>query len=549
MPFDDVLARSLEAIERGATVEDCLAQYPHYAQALEPLLRLAFRLQAAAPPRLADAAFARGRAAVAAQARYHQRLRSSLLAEQLSHQPAHQTSTNGRLPAHQSLAVAPPPVVRPVAALPRWSNLLVVLVMVFSLFTITRAVVYSTPGSPLYGLKGTGERVEGFLLAAAGQEARWHMRQVSRRLAELDALARQGITAPDLITTIDAEVNAAVTTSAALPEAERTGLFADWLADLRGGQPANPPATTVVTLGRVLATVEAAADGPEGPTVLLLTPTATVTETPTNLPSPATPTPLVEGLEGAEAAPSPSTVLVELPTVTPTPQPTPLPLIQPPPTWTNTATPPPPSPVPPTAAPPPAQVGPSAGSEEEDEDEERERPTATPTTAPPTATATLVVTPTATIAASPSATATFTATVATVTPTVTNTLTPTATPTGWVTATITATATLTDTPSPSLTPVTETPTPTATVTPRTTWTPETPATPIIPVTVEPPTATETATSEPTPTSESSTETPQPTETPPEPTVEPGETATPDEEEDSPGNPTSETTPTPTRRRG
>ncbi|HMN26929.1 MAG TPA: hypothetical protein PKE45_02150, partial [Caldilineaceae bacterium] len=74
MPFEDVLARCIADLERGATVDDCLVNHPDHAQSLEPLLRTVVEFRTGPRPQLSAAAFARGREAVVAKARYHQRL-------------------------------------------------------------------------------------------------------------------------------------------------------------------------------------------------------------------------------------------------------------------------------------------------------------------------------------------------------------------------------------------------------------------------------------------------------------------------------------------
>ncbi len=59
MSIDEILAQCLADIERGATLDDCLARYPQAAGELQPLLLLALQLRAAPPPSLSEDAFAR----------------------------------------------------------------------------------------------------------------------------------------------------------------------------------------------------------------------------------------------------------------------------------------------------------------------------------------------------------------------------------------------------------------------------------------------------------------------------------------------------------
>jgi hypothetical protein len=541
MPAAEVLARCIAAIEQGATVEECLARYPSDAKALEPHLRIVARLRQLPPPQMSLAAFARGRAAVAAQARYQQRLQAPFLAAQTNHQPITDLVV---APARQVRAPAPPPAMpiwlKPVAPL-RWSALLVTLILVLTAVTFARTVRESLPGSVLYPVKLRGEQVQGYLLAGAGQQAHWYARQVQRRLAELDRLASQGAADPELVATVERQVQQALDASATLGPADRARFFETWLADLRAIQPAgDADATTVVTLGRVIARVEAAAALPPEPLVLL---PGDVNEEENGPGSTTTPPATAVEPVAVTGAPDAPASPVVLPTVTPTE----FPLLPPP---MSTSTPAPtlaPSPTEPPP-PPPAPVVDEPESDESRDDESRQeqqvRPPPTNTPEQPTVTPTDVPSPTWT-----PVTATATTSLAvTVTATSTSTVTPTSTgpaPSPTMTATSTVAPTVTVTPSVTPTP-TEDPLVTVTPTPTPSGEGDTP-TPLTPG--ETPTASPTVTSRPgrrTPTPEA-TPTPinTPTLAPDTPTEEPTPQVSSTSDAGEPGGEPSDPTETPT----
>lgn len=545
MPAAEVLARCIAAIEQGATVEECLARYPAVAKELEPHLRIVAQLRQSPPPQMSLAAFARGRAAVAAQARYQQRLQAPFLAAQTNHQP---TPAPMVVPARHVRAPAPPPVLPqwlgPISPL-RWQPLLVTLILLLTVVTLTRTVRDSLPGSLLYPVKLSSEQVRGYLLAGAGQKAHWYARQVQRRLAELDRLASQGAVDPELVAAVERQVQQALDASATLSPAERHHFFETWLADLRAVQPAgDADATTVATLGRVIARVEAAAALPPEPTVLLPGDASADDDEPSS-----TDTPPATAVEPATATAAPDTPAgpVVLPTVTPTE----FPLLPPPPTFTSTPAPtiaPSPTEPPP---PPPAPVVEEPESDQSRDDESRQEqqvePPPTNTPAPPTFTPTEVPTPTWTPM---TGTATIPLSI-TVTVTVTSTVTPTDTvpsPSPAVTVTSPVTPTITVTPSATLTPTEGQPA-TATATPvaTTSGESETP-TPL------PPDKTPTASPTVTPRPGRQTSTPETTLTPTStPTLvpdTPGEEPTPEatvtvNDAGEPGEETSDPTETPT----
>jgi hypothetical protein len=68
MSYQEVLDRCLAALERGATIEECVLQYPDFAPQLEQTLRLAQEMRQAAKPRMSSAGFENARAAMRARA-------------------------------------------------------------------------------------------------------------------------------------------------------------------------------------------------------------------------------------------------------------------------------------------------------------------------------------------------------------------------------------------------------------------------------------------------------------------------------------------------
>lgn len=508
MPFDEVLARCLDAMEQGVSVDECLSSHPTHATELAPMLRMAARLRMSPPAQMPLTAFARTRAAVAAQALYYQRLHEPFLTQPES--PLDGEAPNDAFPpavtpAYQPSrpARAPRSMALPFITVARWSNVLVAALVVMVMITTGRNIITSTPGSLLHPTKLTGERLQGYLMTLGGQEALWYARLVQRRIDELDQLSRQGAMDPTLVAAVDQQLQRALDASAGLPPTERQHFFERWLTELSALQTGDDStSTTVATLGRVIAVVEAAANEPLGPMVLAPLPTAAPpTETPSSTPlqEPSIISP-EDGLDPIDATtPTRPPGFIPLPTWTPTPLPT---FVQA--QATATSGPMQPAPALPTATPrpvlgTPAQTDPSDGERE-----------ATPTVAPP-ATATMLPTATWTALPSPTNTATHTLTptvtaTETVTATITATITVTATATVEVVETPTVTATLTSlwtptatettTPEPSST---ETPAVTATPTPRWTHTPDVWETPIVTVTPTPeqnPTSEATATTEP-----------------------------------------------------
>ncbi|MCB0161018.1 MAG: hypothetical protein KDD83_22950, partial [Caldilineaceae bacterium] len=68
MSYQEVLDRCLTALDQGATIEECIRQYPDYRAELEHALRLVQELRRAPKPQMSAHTFAETRAAMRARA-------------------------------------------------------------------------------------------------------------------------------------------------------------------------------------------------------------------------------------------------------------------------------------------------------------------------------------------------------------------------------------------------------------------------------------------------------------------------------------------------
>lgn len=162
VPFEEALARCLEEIAAGAEVEQVLARYPAYAEALRPLLETAARLRETPVPPPRPEAVRRGRMRVVAAA---QRIRR---------RQAEPGWLQGR----------------------RWVSALLtaglLLALLFGGGTLgVRAAEASLPGDPLYPVKLWKESIELAWAEWQGDPAPVLARQLERRSEELEALQRR----------------------------------------------------------------------------------------------------------------------------------------------------------------------------------------------------------------------------------------------------------------------------------------------------------------------------------------------------------------------
>jgi hypothetical protein len=584
LSFEASLAACIEALERGSSVESCLAAYPAWAERLEPLLQIVAAQNTARPAAPAARTSRRGETAVLAQAIDALERGTSVDAWLAAH-PAHADEFEPLLriaghvdELHQSRSVRPIwmrrartgpqtvaqprtqripnslrsalawmdeftapelPAPRPTRApsarergRTSWPGM-VLAAAAFAFMIIVspllRGADASLPGDLLYPIKRSSEELQGLILEAMGDPLRWHVDQVERRVGELAQMDAVGQTPdPTLVAEVVADAQAVLDTATDLPPAERDPALAAWLLWIQVQQTEMDPTSPVAAaLAEPFATVESALA--QQPAVVALMPagTATPAQVAALLPPAA---------DGAAIAMDPDPAQLP-PTLTATPLATPT--LRPDrrqngglalPTGEAAA---------PTATSTPRRA--AATGTPVPLPTWTQTPTATPTvkstatrqstTGPvvllPTVTNTPRLLPTATL----NATATFTPTASS---TPTRVLWPTVTPTSAVTNTPRPTATFTTVPTatPTLRPVdTTTPTATATNSPEPTAMPTLPPTATqTTVPTEPPAPTATATPLPTMTHTpmpTATATALPTDTPlPTATHTPEPTATP-----------------------
>lgn len=287
MQFEEILARCLEALDRGETIDQCLARYPAQGSELEPLLRLAVAVRSAPRPRLSTDAYTKGRAALHAQAHYQQSLQAPFQnAQAHQNQPPLSARRAARRVPPTAIARSRIPHVQtpgPALFLHRATGLFVSLMVLLCVVTLLRNVAISLPGSSLYSTKRLAETVQGALLIAAGEPAAWYAHQTETRLRELFYLTNQGQpVTPDLMAAVDASVQATLAASAALPADQRSQFLITWtdkLQTLDMSMAAESPAT--LTLRKTIATVQAATAVTNVPTTLPATNTPSPTETAT----------------------------------------------------------------------------------------------------------------------------------------------------------------------------------------------------------------------------------------------------------------------------
>lgn len=273
MSIDQALAACIEAVERGMSVEQCLALYPEYAVELEPVLRMVARAHAMQSPPMSDAAFARGRRRVAAAARAAQQARSDARHQEARHQwkrPHLMTKPVDYRPGQAAAAhgmpelgnyhafVVPAGLVdepapggsSPIRSRPRqktqpffpnWPAALsagIAACLVLGAIWFSTVVGNSLPGSPLYTLKRGTEQAQDAIVStlAPGSEihAYWVAHQAEQRLTELVALEAAGVAvAPEWQATAQSQVLAALAAGLELAPEERVYYLDEWLATLR----------------------------------------------------------------------------------------------------------------------------------------------------------------------------------------------------------------------------------------------------------------------------------------------------------------------------
>ncbi|MCX6044078.1 MAG: hypothetical protein NT075_03120 [Chloroflexi bacterium] len=261
MTFEDILARCLDDLEQGETIEHCVARYPQHAAELISLLNLAVAVRGTPQPRLSASGFARGQAVVAAQARLHQAHYApfnparGLAAQKLPLQTAPTQPV-----VAQKFVARPPKLAKPFLLIYKAQSALIAILIVLSLFALARNISSSLPGATLYPVKILGENMQGVLLTAAGQQAAWHAHQTEIRLQELTRLGQQDpVASAQLAQTIDQQVAATLHASNQWPTEQRNQFLLAWLTRLRTLDKNNQwPNVVARTLDQTLATIQTA---------------------------------------------------------------------------------------------------------------------------------------------------------------------------------------------------------------------------------------------------------------------------------------------------
>lgn len=398
----DALEHCLQDLEAGATVDDCVARYPEFADELRPLLQTATTLRKA--PHIAPSL------------NFKQATRQRIL----------------NLPPAAGSFAARDGHVRERPALPWWQRLgqlrlgpavagamaaIVFLILVTG--TAVSAAGGSTPDSPLYPVKRLTERVQLALTGDTLDQTSLHLQFAQRRIDEAVAVPAR---APALISDYERELGASL---GILIQLQKAGVSSDKLETLAGLALAKQR-VTLETSGRTrlpepayqeavaaLDTVQAWVDGlspeavagaqptpapeltspaaapPETPTSVVSTTEPTQTPRPTATPQPPTPTEPSGGVLGespTETAAAPPPTATPVP---PTPAATSMLAASPTPAPSATASPKPvpASPTPVRASPTPTPVPPTATDTPEPYPPASPTPTpVTPTPVPPTAT-------------------------------------------------------------------------------------------------------------------------------------------------------------------
>ncbi len=193
--MEEILARCLSDLERGASVEDCLARYPEWRDELQPLLQAAQRMSAA--PR------------VAPSVSFQQSARSRLMCKIDARAPAKEQPGQAKgqgILSRLGLRPNVPVLVRRLAT----PGLAAIAILVL-LGTLGIGAVYassdSLPGDTLYGVKLAGERAQLALSPKETTDAHLYLRFAQERLQEAMRLTEMG-RADEVETTVNSYVDA-----------------------------------------------------------------------------------------------------------------------------------------------------------------------------------------------------------------------------------------------------------------------------------------------------------------------------------------------------
>jgi len=177
---EDILAQCLIDLERGDSVEDCLARYPKQREELVPLLRAAERVRSTPD--------------VGPSASFRQDARTRLMSKiepQTSARERAKVAARKRSRNRQPLRLRVPVILRRLA-MPAVAALTVLILLGAMGIGVVYASSESLPGDPLYPAKLVGERAQLILSPRATTDARLHLRFASERLQEARELAELG---------------------------------------------------------------------------------------------------------------------------------------------------------------------------------------------------------------------------------------------------------------------------------------------------------------------------------------------------------------------
>jgi hypothetical protein len=170
--IERLLAQCLDDLERGDSVQECLARYPERQEELEPLLRAAQAVRSA--PRITPAAtFRQGARA---------RMLNKIQARTPVTTPDRASQREGLLDRLR-LRVALPVTVRSLS-LPALAAITIIVLLGMMSVGVVYASSESLPGDSLYPVKLAGERVRLALSPGHAAQARLHLRLAGERLHE-----------------------------------------------------------------------------------------------------------------------------------------------------------------------------------------------------------------------------------------------------------------------------------------------------------------------------------------------------------------------------
>ncbi len=178
--FESILDECLHDIEEGqATIEMCVARYAQHAERLEALLRVAERVRTADHPQLPPSVMVAIEGCL---------LRRAVELREARARAASALERRGEATPHW-VGVKPPRIFSFGWLRVATVTLVLILALVLAGGGVMVASAASLPGSPLYGVKRTTERVQFALTFGAADRAVLHLKFAERRLEEAAVLA------------------------------------------------------------------------------------------------------------------------------------------------------------------------------------------------------------------------------------------------------------------------------------------------------------------------------------------------------------------------